>query len=492
VTKRSRAFSSQLFAVPFLIVLAGFFRYYKLSTLPLGIYVDEAMNGNDGVHALATGDWRVFYPSSGGVEGLFINLQAISIWLFGATPWALRAVSALMGVLTVLGLYMLVRDLFGERHALLAGVLQSVLVWPVVVSRFGIRANMAVAVLVWLLWAALRAYNLTSEKRNVIWPIVAGALLGIGLNTYIAFRIVPLLVAAVAWLSYRERKPQVGNSSLLLLLPAIVIAAPLAIFFLQHPEWLTSHMNSVSVFQQDRPIRAIGHNLVRTLTMFFYQGDMNRRHNFGGQPMVGWIAAPFFAIGLWLASLRGWRSLVRKQQEDWKYLFIILWLAIGTIPGILGISWEFPHGLRLILIAPATSVLVMLGLAQVHMWLASRKAWVATVVTTVILMQIGRNVDIYFQQYANAPKMHDAFYYRQYAIAEQLLRFSSRKKRYVLYDKGKPEVWGLPTDAHTIAYLTSTLTPPEQDKKNIHYGYIGDVLPTDTTEVIAIPVSELN
>src|SRR5205814_6917436 len=111
-------------AVIFLALLAGFFRYYKLSTLPLGIYVDEAMNGNDGVHALATGDWRVFYPSSGGVEGLFINLQAISIWLFGATPWALRAVSAFMGVLTVIGLYFLVRDLFGERQALIAGTLQ--------------------------------------------------------------------------------------------------------------------------------------------------------------------------------------------------------------------------------------------------------------------------------------------------------------------------------------------------------------------------------
>src|SRR5947208_17015859 len=99
----------------FVGALAAFFRFYRLHTLPLGLYHDEAMNGNDAVMALRSGSFSVFYPANNGREGLFINLQALSISLFGATPWALRAVSAAMGVACVLGLVMLVRDLYDER-----------------------------------------------------------------------------------------------------------------------------------------------------------------------------------------------------------------------------------------------------------------------------------------------------------------------------------------------------------------------------------------
>jgi Dolichyl-phosphate-mannose-protein mannosyltransferase len=127
--------ASMLLSLAFLAVLSGFFRFYRLHTLPIGLYHDEGMNGNDALTALRTGVWHVFYSDNNGREGLFINLQAISIWLFGPTPWALRAVSAVMGVLAVLGLYMLMRDLWGERHALVAGILHSLLIWPVLTRR---------------------------------------------------------------------------------------------------------------------------------------------------------------------------------------------------------------------------------------------------------------------------------------------------------------------------------------------------------------------
>src|SRR6266540_242765 len=93
-------------------LVAGFFRFFRLHTLPLGLFQDEAMNGIDAIIALRTGHFSVFYPANNGREGLFINLQAISISIFGATPWALRAVTAMMGVLTVIGLYLLLRDMY--------------------------------------------------------------------------------------------------------------------------------------------------------------------------------------------------------------------------------------------------------------------------------------------------------------------------------------------------------------------------------------------
>src|SRR5205809_5393481 len=143
-----------ILSVSFLAFVAGFFRFFRLHVLPLGLFQDEAMNGVDAITALRTGHFSVFYPANNGREGLFINLQALSIAIFGATPWALRAVTATMGVLTVIGLYLLVRDLYDERHAMIAGLLQAIFIWPVITSRIGFRAQMSATILVWMLWAA--------------------------------------------------------------------------------------------------------------------------------------------------------------------------------------------------------------------------------------------------------------------------------------------------------------------------------------------------
>src|SRR3990167_1523351 len=99
-----------------IIVIAAFLRLGNLSPVPPGLYPDEAMNGNNALEALATSDWKVFYPENNGREGLFINIQSVSLALFGNEPWALRLPSTLFGILTVLGMYFLTKELFRENE----------------------------------------------------------------------------------------------------------------------------------------------------------------------------------------------------------------------------------------------------------------------------------------------------------------------------------------------------------------------------------------
>src|SRR3989344_9535654 len=87
--------------ITLVIIIAAFFRLYNIMQVPPGLYPDEAMNGNNALEALSsTGHFKVFYPENNGREGLFINIQALSIKLFGNEPWALRVVSAIFGILT--------------------------------------------------------------------------------------------------------------------------------------------------------------------------------------------------------------------------------------------------------------------------------------------------------------------------------------------------------------------------------------------------------
>jgi predicted membrane-bound mannosyltransferase len=55
------------------IVLGAALRFAAIGEAPPGLYTDEAANGNDALHALATGEWQWFYPANNGREGLFIN-----------------------------------------------------------------------------------------------------------------------------------------------------------------------------------------------------------------------------------------------------------------------------------------------------------------------------------------------------------------------------------------------------------------------------------
>src|SRR3989344_2129322 len=97
------------------LIIAGGLRVANLTSVPPGLYPDEAMNGSNALEALSTGEFKIFYPENNGREGLFINIQAMFVATLGNEPWALRLPSAIFGMFTVLGLYFLTRELFKNK-----------------------------------------------------------------------------------------------------------------------------------------------------------------------------------------------------------------------------------------------------------------------------------------------------------------------------------------------------------------------------------------
>jgi len=147
------------------IVLAAFFRFWDLGNIPPGLWSDEAVNGNNTIEALGTHHWKVFYPENFGREGLFINIQSIFVAAFGHYPWALRLPSAIFGVLTVFGLFMMTKELFKgkERIALFAAFFLATSFWHINFSRIGFRAIMAPFFLVWSFYFLIRLLNFTDK-----------------------------------------------------------------------------------------------------------------------------------------------------------------------------------------------------------------------------------------------------------------------------------------------------------------------------------------
>src|SRR3989344_4689244 len=170
-----------------ILSIAGFLRLYQSTTTPAGLYPDEAIGGNQGLEVLRTGDFKLFYSENNGRSGLFINLQGLSAGLLGATePWTLRFPGALLGILTVLGMFFLTRELFNtistnsesntnlrisnsqfanskqnslfaDKVALLASFLLATSFWHINFSRIGFDGIMAPFFLVWAVYFLLKA-----------------------------------------------------------------------------------------------------------------------------------------------------------------------------------------------------------------------------------------------------------------------------------------------------------------------------------------------
>ena len=151
-----------------IIIIASFFRLYHLRTLPPGLYPDEAMNGNNALEALRTGNYKLYYPENNGREGLFMNIQSLFLRATGLRePWVMRLPSALFGIFTVLGLYFLGKELVSREVGLLAAFFLATNFWHINFSRIGFRAIMAPFFLVWGIYLFLRILKKTAYAFQI-------------------------------------------------------------------------------------------------------------------------------------------------------------------------------------------------------------------------------------------------------------------------------------------------------------------------------------
>ena len=138
---------------------AVFLRFYNLGNWPPGLYRDEAFNGLDALRVL-DGEPALFFIANNGREPLYITLTALSVALFGRTVLAVRLAAAVVGSLTTWLVYKLGRSWFGWRVGLLAAWLWAITLWPVHLSRLGLRTILLPAALALAFWLV-----------PLLWPV---------------------------------------------------------------------------------------------------------------------------------------------------------------------------------------------------------------------------------------------------------------------------------------------------------------------------------
>ena len=384
-----------------ILVLALFFRFFHFGSLPFGTWYDEAVAGIDARRILEDPSFRPVFWHSMNHPAHHLYLFALALKVLGDNIAALRVVSVLFGIGTVITAYLFGREHLGLRWGLLLGFLVATMRWDVNFSRIAMNGIDTPFFEFLTLYLAVRVLG----GRFVSWRLIAatGLSLGLGLCFYTGFRLFVvafiLMGLMLSWAMSRlsgglvapgRPGPWKGRGFRPLLRLGLFVAAvwlvvmPVALFARQNAPVFWQRTQTVSVFtNRDDPnlVRAIAGNIQKHALMFNYRGDNNGRHNLPGAPTLDRLSAALFALGIGLA-------LVRRDPVS---IFFLLLLPVGLAGGIFSLDFEAPQSLRSIASLPA--VVFFIGLSLDALWVELR--WAARITRprySLVLVAMGLGI----------------------------------------------------------------------------------------------------
>jgi len=460
-----------------ILIIASLLRLANIDSAPPGLYPDEAMNGNNAIEALETGEFKAFYPENNGREGLFANIQAGSIIIFGNEAKALRIPSAIFGILTVLGVYFLTKELFeqNKKLALLAAFLVATSFWHINFSRIGFRAIMAPFFLVWSTYYLLLALRKFKEGMSathyLLLTSIGGLLFGLGVHSYIAYRVMPLMFVALVPFFWRKKEFYVISGVFLLF--TIIATAPLMLHFAQTPEDFFGRTTQISVFNSENVIGELALNTVKTLGMFNVVGDFNWRHNLAGKSELFWPVGLLFLLGVWTGIRSIFKKLFTKKRSEnvIAYTVLFAWFSIAMLPVIIS-NEGLPHALRAILMIPPIFILAAVGGITLYRYLEKgfkSKSLLRALVGLFFILLTIESFNTYFVEWAKNSETRGAFNQNYVDVAHKINALPNERQKVVIVNASGVIVRGVPVPAQTVMFLTGSFTEKGQKEKNISY-----------------------
>lgn len=388
-----------------ILVVSAFLRLYKLDSVPPSLYWEEVALGYDAYSIAKTGKDHhgnpfpiLAFPSFGDYKpsGYFYALVPF-VSTLGLNAWSVRLPSALAGILSVLLVYLIAKELFTTKRALLAAFLFGIQPWALQFARGGWEVNLS------LTFILAGAYFLLKSRKQASHLLLAALCLGLSMYIYHAARLFAPLLGAIGGMlvigSYwhAKRLRHLGISLVLSVGLALLLISPFILNI--NNSVVSSRFSQTSIFSDIIPIQksnaaieASGNTVLSRIvfhryrffaeviaTQFlshfsfpflFLKGDGNLRHGTGN---VG-LLYPVESIGIGLALLMVVINIIglRRNQksksiiaqlssraDSGSLLFVLGWIAVAAVAPSL--VTPAPHALRFLYAAPAFAILSSVG-----------------------------------------------------------------------------------------------------------------------------------
>jgi hypothetical protein len=348
-----------------IIALAAFFRLYRLEQVPPEMTSDHIEKLLD-IYDLSHGVRPIYFERNTGREPFqfYWAFTVMRVFNTGITFYGLKLANALIGIVTIYGIYLLGRELAGEDVGLLAAFFASVMQWAESITRMGLRFPYAAIATTFALWALLRALR-TGRRADYL---IAGLVFGAGFYGYTPYRVMPIVVAVLVLFKLLFERPrswsawgQLTFNLAVFGLIAIIMLVPLGRYWHDSPEMFWHR--SVTRIEGDYGVTAhnigwtLANNTLRALGMFNVVGDTVWANTLPNKPTLDEVGGVFLIFGVMAALYRLFR------QRDWPLLMVILSGIILLLPSILSLAFpgENPSVARTAGAIPVVAVLVGLG-----------------------------------------------------------------------------------------------------------------------------------
>lgn len=319
-------------------------RAWRLDTIPWTLGGDE---GSQGLWARDVIEGRL--PNMFGLGWLSVpNMsfywQAAWFRLFGDNIVGLRLPWAVVGVLTVLGTYLLVRRLFDRGLAFLTAFLLATYHFHIHYSRLGSNQIADPFFTVWALYFLVVGMQSTggepgNDRRPAHWAWAAtGIICGLGFYFYAGSRQSLLIVAAVlAWAAVADHGLLgLQIQGLWAMIGGFLVAAgPMVLLALRDPANFNARINQVGIFQSkwlENEVQKTGRSAARLLAqqlrqaLFAFNLAKDRVVWYGPRtiPLMDFSASILFLLGL-AASV--------SRLLKWRYAVFVIWFAVVIVVG---------------------------------------------------------------------------------------------------------------------------------------------------------------
>jgi DNA-binding beta-propeller fold protein YncE/4-amino-4-deoxy-L-arabinose transferase-like glycosyltransferase len=388
-----------------ILLLAFGLRAYRVDIMPPGFWTDE---GNDGIEALQvlSGEFPTpFRVDWGGNPAMKSFYNALAVKLLGRNKIAIRGVAVAFGTLSVFFTYLLARQLFSARLALLASFLLAVSRWHIHRSRFDsvvIGGAFFQVLAFYFLFRGLRSRRLS----DFAW---AGLALGFGLNSYHGARIAPVIVVVLMVHQILLRRGdfvrRYYKAFATLVLGAVVLFAPLGLYYSQNINALVGRARYVwlfnnrghfeSVYPGDHSdLEMLGLQARDTFLMFNYRGDGNGVNNWGRRPMLDFVTSVLLVLGVGYSLFR-WK--------DSRHFFLLSWLFLTLVTGSV-LTIGAPQSARTtgVIAALCIEAAIFLDAAWEALHRALPKSsgyFVGALIAAMLAVSGHVNLDLYFNEY---------------------------------------------------------------------------------------------
>lgn len=421
-----------------IILLAGVLRFYRITEVPPGLYIDEAANAIDANYILTTGHDQFgnfmplwFRSTQDYKMPLYIYAMSGAMAVFGKNEFAVRFPSALAGTLTVLVVYFLVYSLVSYKKnksvsimpsafALLSAGLLAISPWHIQFSRGGFEVTLAT--FFYLLGFLLAIYYQSHRKFYVL--CISFVIFCLSIYTYHTYRIItPLTMFSLALFFAIQHKQFL--KSVIALFIAFIIILPVVFFsttsdglmrFSQTSAFEEYKTENISTMVTVYPLVFLKNYLsFFSLDYLFTFGDGIGRHQipeFGGIPK--W-QLPFVLIGT---------VLLFRSKKSWLFYVLLFLILIAPIPA--AFARPSPHALRGLLASIPWTIIAAYG---VYHFLIGRKLMLTVLITCIALYEFIFYLHFYYIHYTNVNIMDWGGGYKQLML--RLNEISTKNNRIV-------------------------------------------------------------